>query len=256
MATFSSQSMHNAGTPGQQLDAGVTYTFALQNRNEIPINPPKDMTLTSQWGNYGTSYLILDGTGLATQQVGGEVTLVGSLKPGQAIPLSNSPISCDINQTATIYVEGDLQGDRAVLSFTSTGWNGVNGSGTGKITEAIVTSISGSNFISGDGITVSQGTPGIQGLGFTNADKPAIMDLFPDKINCIFPNSTTITGSFGGFLNLINEPSLTTGSTGFGISMLNSGSAGGAFEFTPTVDIAVNSYAIRSTGNFELQIAP
>ena len=59
-----------------------------------------------------------------------------------------------------------------------------------------------------------------------------------------------------GFLNLINEPSLTTGSTGFGISMLNSGSAGGAFEFTPTVDIAASSYAIRSTGNFELTIAP
>jgi hypothetical protein len=256
MATFSRKQMLNAGTPGQALTAGVTYTFELQNLERVPIDPPKDMTLTTQWGNYGTSYLVLDGTGLATQQVGGVVTLVGSLKPGQAIPLSNAPISCDINQTATIYVEGDLQGDRAVLSFTSTGWDGVNGSGTGKITEAIVTSISGSNFISGDGITVPRGTPGIQGLGFTNADKPAIMDLFPDKINCTFPNSTTITGSFGGFLNLINEPSLTIGSTGFAISMLNSGSAGGAFEFTPTVDITANSYAIRSTGNFDLDIAP
>ena len=256
MATFSSQSMHNAGTPGQQLDAGVTYTFALQNRNEIPINPPKDMTLTSQWGNYGTSYLFLDGTGLATQQAGGEVTLVGSLKPGQTIPLTNSPISCDINQTATISVAGDLQGSGATLSLTSTGWDGINGSGTGKITEAVVTSISGSNFISGDVITIPRGTPGVQGLGFTNADKPAIMDLFPDRINCTFPNSTTITGKFDGFLNLINEPSLTTGSTGFGISMLNSGSAGGAFVFTPNVDIAASSYAIRSTGNFELQIAP
>ena len=244
MGTFSSGSMHGSGTPGQELTGGTTYTFELQNRD-------------GQYPLRGAQYLIIDGNGLATQQAGGEPTsYVGSLKPGQTIPLTNSPISCDINQTATIYVAGDLQGDRAVLSFTSTGWDGINGSGTGKITEAVVTSITGSNFISGDGITVSQGTPGVQGLGFTNADKPAIMDLFPDYIAYIYPSNTTIAGVFGGFLNSITSNSLTTSPIGWGIEMPDSGSIGGAFEFTPTTTIPQDSYAIRSTGHFELTIAP
>tara|TARA_R110002060_G_C2123099_1_gene98805 strand:- start:840 stop:1571 length:732 start_codon:yes stop_codon:yes gene_type:complete len=243
MATFSSQSMHNAGTPGQQLDAGVTYTFALQNRNEIPINPPKDMTLTSQWGNYGTSYLILDGTGLATQQAGGTTSVTGPLQLN-LIPASSPAFTATVNDTFNFDVEGSLQGSRAVMAITTA---------AGVFTTARVIN-GGENFISGDTITISQND--LQAAGFANANRNIIFDVFPDYVVNTFPNSTTITGSFGGFLNLINEPSLTTGSTGFGISMLNSGSAGGAFEFTPTVDIAANSYAIRSTGNFELQIAP
>ena len=243
MATFSSQSMHNAGTPGQQLDAGVTYTFALQNRNEIPINPPKDMTLTSQWGNYGTSYLILDGTGLATQQAGGTTSVTGPLQLN-LIPASSPAFTATVNDTFNFDVEGSLQGSRAVMAITTA---------AGVFTTARVIN-GGENFISGDTITISQND--LQAAGFANANRNIIFDVFPNYVVNTFPNSTTITGSFGGFLNLINEPSLTTGSTGFGISMLNSGSAGGAFEFTPTVDIAANSYAIRSTGNFELQIAP
>ena len=243
MATFSSQSMHNAGTPGQALQAGVTYTFALQNRNEIPINPPKDMTLTSQWGNYGTSYLILDGTGLATQQAGGTTSVTGPLQLN-LIPASSPAFTATVNDTFNFDVEGSLQGSRAVMAITTAG---------GVFTTARVIN-GGENFISGDVITISQND--LQAAGFANANRDLIFDVFPNYVVNTFPNSTTITGSFGGFLNLINEPSLTTGSTGFGISMLNSGSAGGAFEFTPTVDIAANSYAIRSTGNFELQIAP
>ena len=243
MATFSSQSMHNAGTPGQQLDAGVTYTFALQNRNEIPINPPKDMTLTSQWGNYGTSYLILDGTGLATQQAGGTTSVTGPLQLN-FIPASSPAFTATVNDTFNFDVEGSLQGSRAVMAITTA---------AGVFTTARVIN-GGENFISGDTITISQND--LQAAGFANANRNIIFDVFPDYVVNTFPDSTTITGSFGGFLNLINEPSLTTGSTGFGISMLNSGSAGGAFEFTPTVDVAASSYAIRSTGNFELQIAP
>ena len=243
MATFSSQSMHNAGTPGQQLDAGVTYTFALQNRNEIPINPPKDMTLTSQWGNYGTSYLILDGTGLATQQAGGTTSVTGPLQLN-LIPASSPAFTATVNDTFNFDVEGSLQGSRAVMAITTA---------AGVFTTARVIN-GGENFISGDTITISQND--LQAAGFANANRNIIFDVFPDYVVNTFPNSTTITGSFGGFLNLINEPSLTTGSTGFGISMLNSGSAGGAFEFTPTIDVDASSYAIRSTGNFELTIAP
>ena len=244
MATFSSQSMHNAGTPGQALTAGVTYTFALQNRNEIPINPPKDMTLTSQWGNYGTSYLIVDGTGLATQQAGGTTSVTGPLQLN-LIPATSIPFTTTVNDTFNFDVAGGLQGSRAVMAITTA---------AGVFTTARVIN-GGENFISGDTITITQEE--LQAAGFSNANAVGlIFDVFPDYVVNTFPNSTTITGSFGGFLNLINEPSLTTGSTGFGISMLNSGSAGGAFEFTPTIDIAASSYAIRSTGNFELTIAP
>ena len=242
MATYNQLQMAEGGVLGEALTAGTTYTFT--------FTTP---TFTSQSVYGGDAYFILNSS------VGGNpllspITAAGPLNTSY-IPLSNGTISCDANRSATINVTSNFNRGSAVLEFTSVGWDETLGSLTGKITHARVID-GGLNFRTGDEIAVKQGTPGIQGLGFTNADKPAIMDLFPDKINCIFPNSTTITGSFGGFLNLINEPSLTTGSTGFGISMLNSGSAGGAFEFTPTVDIAVNSYAIRSTGNFELQIAP
>ena len=131
MATYSSGSMNGVGTPGQELLAGTTYTFELQNRD----------------GNYplrGSSYLVLDGSEIAVDQASG----------------------------------------------------------------------------------LSGGT------------------------------NTTISGSFGGFLNSINSSSLVTESTKWGIEMPDSGSIGGAFEFTPLQPIPPNSYAIHSTGNFELTIAP
>jgi len=243
MATFSSQSMHNAGTPGQALQAGVTYTFALQNRNEIPINPPKDMTLTSQWGNYGTSYLILDGTGLATQQAGGTTSVTGPLQLN-LIPASSPAFTATVNDTFNFDVEGSLQGSRAVMAITTA---------AGVFTTARVIN-GGENFISGDVITISQND--LQAAGFANADRDLIFDVFPDYIAYIYPTNTTITGSFGGFLNSINSSSLVTSSIKWGISMPNSGSIGGAFEFTPTTTIPQDSYAIRSTGNFELTIAP
>jgi len=235
--------MHNAGTPGQALQAGVTYTFALQNRNEIPINPPKDMTLTSQWGNYGTSYLILDGTGLATQQAGGTTSVTGPLQLN-LIPASSPAFTATVNDTFNFDVEGSLQGSRAVMAITTA---------AGVFTTARVIN-GGENFISGDVITISQND--LQAAGFANANRDLIFDVFPDYIAYIYPTNTTITGSFGGFLNSINSSSLVTESNKWGIEMPNSGSIGGAFEFTPTTTIPQDSYAIRSTGNFELTIAP
>jgi len=231
MATFSSGSMHGSGTPGQELTGGTTYTFQLQNRD-------------GQYPLRGAQYLVIDGNGLATQQAGGEPTsYIGPLKLN-LIPASSPAFTATVNDTFNFDVEGSLQGSRAVMAITTA---------AGVFTTARVIN-GGENFISGDVITISQND--LQAAGFANANRDLIFDVFPDYVVNTFPNSTTITGSFGGFLNLINEPSLTTGSTGFGISMLNSGSAGGAFEFTPTIDVAASSYAIRSTGNFELQIAP
>ena len=181
MATFSSQSMHNAGTPGQALTAGVTYTFALQNRNEIPINPPKDMTLTSQWGNYGTSYLIVDGTGLATQQSGGTTSVTGPLQLN-FLPASSPPFTATVNDTFNFDVDGGLQGSRAVMAITTA---------AGVFTTARVIN-GGENFISGDTITISQND--LQAAGFANANRNIIFDVFPDYVVNTFPNSTTITG--------------------------------------------------------------
>ena len=231
MATFSSGSMHGSGTPGQELTGGTTYTFQLQNRD-------------GQYPLRGAQYLVIDGNGLATQQAGGEPTsYIGPLQLN-LIPPSSPAFTATVNDTFNFDVEGSLQGSRAVMAITTA---------AGVFTTARVIN-GGENFISGDVITISQND--LQAAGFANANRNIIFDVFPDYVVNTFPNSTTITGSFGGFLNLINEPSLTTGSTGFGISMLNSGSAGGAFEFTPTIDVAASSYAIRSTGNFELTIAP
>tara|TARA_R110000787_G_scaffold165311_1_gene278476 strand:- start:400 stop:1137 length:738 start_codon:yes stop_codon:yes gene_type:complete len=245
MAIYTPQSMQNAGTPGQLLTAGVEYNFRLQNKEKVPIDPPNDMTLTSQWGNYGTSYLILDGTGLATQQAGGTPPSVTGPLQLNLIPASSIPFTTTVDATFNFDVAGGLQGSRAVMAITTA---------AGVFTTARVIN-GGENFISGDTITITQEE--LQAAGFSNANAVGlIFDVFPDYVVNTFPNSTTITGSFKDFLKLINEPSLTTGSTGFGISMLNSGSAAGLFTFTPTTTIPQNSYAIRSTGPFSLTIAP
>ena len=245
MGTFSSGSMHGSGTPGQALTGGTTYTFELQNRK-------------GQGPQTGAQYLILDGSGVATQQAGGEVSFIGPLKDG-IIPLSNiiNGISGGgINATFIFDVVGDQQGGGAEIALTATL---LDGDATATITQATIIK-GGENFTDGDGITISLND--IQAAGFTNAQNPVApftgglqMDIFPDKIFSL-PQDTTITGSFGGFVNSINQSSLVVGSLGFAFEMPDSGSIGGAFEFTPTITMPQNSYAIRSTGNFELTIAP
>ena len=172
MAIYTPEQM-NAGVLGEVLTAGTTYAFTFTTD-----------TYASQSVFFGSAQVVMNSATTTNASLQGSSTnqIVGSLNIGQRIPLSNSPISCDINQTATIFVDGLTRGSGAQLSFTSTGWNGVNGSGTGKITEAFVVNTSGSNYISGDDLNVPRGTPGIQGLGFTNADKAAIMDIFPIKL--------------------------------------------------------------------------
>jgi len=231
MATFSSGSMHGSGTPGQELTGGTTYTFQLQNRD-------------GQYPLRGAQYLVIDGNGLATQQAGGEPTsYIGPLKLN-LIPASSPAFTATVNDTFNFDVEGSLQGSRAVMAITTA---------AGVFTTARVIN-GGENFISGDVITISQND--LQAAGFANANRDLIFDVFPDYIAYIYPTNTTITGSFGGFLNSINSSSLVTESNKWGIEMPNSGSIGGAFEFTPTTTIPQDSYAIRSTGNFELTIAP
>tara|TARA_B110000858_G_scaffold120161_1_gene137237 strand:+ start:228 stop:923 length:696 start_codon:yes stop_codon:yes gene_type:complete len=231
MATFSSGSMHGSGTPGQELTGGTTYTFQLQNRD-------------GQYPLRGAQYLVIDGNGLATQQAGGEPTsYVGPLKE-ISLPPSSPLFTTTVDGTFIFDVQGAIQGSRALIAITTQ---------AGIFSTAKVQS-GGVDFLDGDTITISQND--LQAAGFTNANRNIIFDVFPNYIAYIYPTNTTITGVFGGFLNSITSNSLTTSSIGWGIEMPDSGSIGGAFEFTPTTTIPQDSYAIRSTGHFELTIAP
>lgn len=230
MGTFSSSSMHGSGTPGQALTGGTTYTFELQNRD-------------GQYPTRGASYLILDGIGIATQQAGGAVSFIGPLAKG-IIPISSPLFTTTVNDEFIFDVVGSTQGSSAEITLTSVG---------GVVERAVVTA-SGLNYKEGDTITISQND--LQAAGFANANRNIIFDVFPNTINTPYPQNTTITGSFGGYLDDVDESSLVTSSLGFAIEIADSGSIGGAFEFTPTTTIPQNSYAIRSTGQFELTIAP
>ena len=246
MANYTAAQM-TAGVLGEVLTGGTAYTFT--------IATP---AYTSQSVYFGAATLTTDSSTVTNSNLQGSSTnqKIGSLNVGQRIPLSNSPISCDINQTATIFVDGLTRGSGAQLSFTSTGWNGVLGSGTGKITEAFVVNTSGSNYISGDDLSVPQGTPGIQGLGFTNADKAAIMDIFPDKITGTYISSD-FTGAFANFTSDVSQSNFISSSRGFDFNIKQVvGSGNGTFDFTPTTTIPVNSYLIKSTGHITLDISP
>jgi hypothetical protein len=246
MANYSVTQM-TAGVLGEVLTGGTSYTFT--------IATP---AYTSQSVYFGAATLTLDSSTVTNSNLQGSSTnqIVGSLNIGQQIPLSNTPISCDVNQTATIFVNGLTRGSGAQLSFTSTGWNGVLGSGTGKITEAFVVSTSGSNYISGDDLNVPRGTPGIQGLGFTNADKAAIMDIFPDKITGTYISSD-FTGTYANFTTDVSQSNFVSSSDGFSFGIKQAvGTGAGTFDFTPTTTIPVSSYLIKSTGNITLNISP
>ena len=244
MANYTAAQM-NAGVLGEVLTAGVDYTFTLT----TPTYP-------SQSVYFGAASFVVDSSTFTNANLQGSSTnqKVGSLNVGQLIPLSNGTISCDANQTATIGVIGGAQGGGAILSLTSTGWDKVLGSLTGKITHATVTATTGSNFLEGDTITIPRGTPGIQGLGFTNADKEAIMDLFPDKIDGDYISSD-LSGVFSTFVNDVSQSNFITSSRAIAFNIRQDvGSGGGSFNFNPTTTIPVSSYLLKSTGHFTLAI--
>ena len=243
MAIYSSGSMSGSGTPGEVLTATTTYTFALQNRGGLAGYTGSFAGATEgHWPQIGTSYLALDGDGIPTQQAGGVISKSGPLNLG-SIPLSNTVSGITGGPYTFIFdVNGDLFGGGAIISLTSAG---------GAIVSARVVN-GGLNFQTGDGITISQND--LQAAGFTNANASQQIDVFANYINDNIGNPQSITGSFGGFLNSINQSSLVEEPTKFSIMMPNSGSIGGAFTFTPTTTIPASSYAIRATGNFELSI--
>lgn len=65
------------------------------------------------------------------------------------------------------------------------------------------------------------------------------------------PSTTFITGSFSSFSGGVDQDSLVTSSTHWSISISGTG---GQFQFTPTGTIPTNSYYIKGTGLFDLEI--
>lgn len=65
------------------------------------------------------------------------------------------------------------------------------------------------------------------------------------------PQTTFITGSFSSFNGGVDQDSLVSSSTHWAISISGTG---GQFQFTPTGTIPTNSYYIKGTGLFDLEI--
>ena len=65
------------------------------------------------------------------------------------------------------------------------------------------------------------------------------------------PNTTFITGSFSSFSGGANQDSLVTSSTHWSIAISGNTSQ---FQFQPTGTIPPNSYYIKGTGLFDLEI--
>jgi len=236
----------NSGSLGEVLNAGTTYTFTF-------ATP----AFTSQSVYGGNAYFSMDSSTFTNAGLQGSSTnaIVGALKSG-LIPLSNTVdqiTGVGANTTFTFDVDGDAQGSGAQIDLTST---------AGTITRANVVK-GGINFISGDGITISQND--LQAAGFSNADASQQLDLFPNHIEGEYISSN-LAGTIGGFTGdvsqslfvsqsyfsgSVNEPSIWTYS--FSIRQ-DVGSGAGAFTFNPTTTIPANSYYLKSTGHMTLNI--
>ena len=146
-------------------------------------------------------------------------------------------LQCDLSQ--------QLQPkDVVTLVFT---WD--NGSGTGVLTKVVVVD-GGNNYAVGDTITIARGTPGVQGLGFTNADNPLIITL--SEVNL----STSPTNAIGTYTDFVNTPLIgfITSSYISSIVCTKSTPTAVSYKFSPTVTIAAGSSMLRSTGNIGLQL--
>ena len=236
----------NSGSLGEVLTGGTEYTFTF-------ATP----AFTSQSVYGGNAYFSMDSSTFTNAGLQGSSTnaIVGALKSG-LIPLSNTVdqiTGVGANTTFTFDVDGDAQGSGAQIDLTST---------AGTITRANVVK-GGQNFISGDGITISQND--LQAAGFSNADASQQLDLFPNHIEGEYISSN-LAGTIGGFTGdvsqslfvsqsyfsgSVNEPSIWTYS--FSIRQ-DVGSGAGTFTFNPTTTVPASSYYLKSTGHMTLNI--
>ena len=84
------------------------------------------------------------------------------------------------------------------------------------------------------------------------------MDIFPDKIKGTYISSN-FDGVFDNFDRAVSQSNFVSSSTEIAFNMTQvpkaiDGNQLGAFGFTPTATIPVNSYLIKSTGHFTMRI--
>ena len=238
MADYTGAQLSGAGIAIPELTAGAEYRFVMV----IPT--------TLNGSGYFTVETVKDAKGFYDSSTS---TIIGSL-------LATNTVTCDIGTDASPYtatikdVPGgafstDGDGSGLEIAITSTGWDGVNGSGTGVLTKVVVVD-GGNNYAVGDTITIARGTPGVQGLGFTNADNPLIITL--SEVNL----STSPTNAIGTYTDFVNTPLIgfITSSYISSIVCTKSTPTAVSYKFSPTVTIAAGSSMLRSTGNIGLQL--
>jgi hypothetical protein len=234
----------NSGSLGEVLTGGTEYTFTF-------ATP----AFTSQSVYGGNAYFSMDSSTFTNAGLQGSSTnqKVGSLWSGQALPFSSPNVTTTVNDTFTFDVVGGTRGSGAQIELTST---------AGVINIGFVNSITGSNFISGDSITISQND--LQAAGFANANRSAIMDLFPDKIDGEYISSN-LAGALGTFTGDVSQSLFVSQSYFSGSSnppiwnysfpiRQDVGQGAGSFNFTPTTTIPASSYYLKSTGHMTLNI--
>jgi hypothetical protein len=235
MAEYSVTQM-TAGVLGEVLTGGTTYTFEISTQEH-----------TAQNVYFGSATFMVDSSTITNTNLQGSSTnaKVGSLWPNERLPFSSPNVTTTVNDTFTFDVAGGIRGSGATITLTST---------AGVITEGFVTSQTGSNFISGDSITISQND--LQAAGFANANRSAIMDLFPDSIDGEYISSD-FSGAFANFTTDVSQSNFVSSSRGFAFNIEQAvGSGAGTFDFTPDVTIPVSSYLLKSTGHITLNISP
>ena len=235
MADYTAAQM-TAGVLGEVLTGGTAYTFTIA----TPAYP-------SQSVYFGSATFMTDSSTFTNANLQGSSTnaKVGSLWPNERLPFSSPNVTTTVNDTFTFDVDGGIRGSGATITLTST---------AGVITEGFVTSQTGSNFISGDSITISQND--LQAAGFANANRSAIMDLFPDRIDGEYISSD-FSGAFANFTTDVSQSNFVSSSRGFAFNIEQAvGSGAGTFDFTPDVTIPVSSYLLKSTGHITLNISP
>jgi hypothetical protein len=243
MANYTAAQM-NAGVLGEVLTAGTDYTFTF-------ATP----AYTSQSVYFNSAQFVVDSStntnvGLQGSSINQKV---GALKGG-IIPLSNvvdEITGAGANTTFIFDVDGDLQGSGAQIALTSGPLDPTLTPPSATITRANVIR-GGQNFISGDGITISQND--LQAAGFTNADDSQQLDLFPNHIEGNYISSN-LAGVFSTFTTDVSQSNFISSSTQIAFNIRqDTGNGSGTFNFNPTTTIPVSSYYLKSTGHFTLGI--
>ena len=227
MATYTAQQLNGAGTPTEVLTGQKTFTLT------NPLSSSAYFTVETVRDS--NSFYILSRA----------LTISSSL--------ASNTVKCDVNQTATISdvpggaVSTSGNGTGIGIEITSTGYDGGGFNLSGTITKVIVID-GGEGYVAGDTVTIARGTPGIQGLGFTNADNPLILTIAAENLKT---SPTNAVGAYATFTN-ITASTLITSSY---ISSVVVPSGASSYKFTPTATVAISSSMLRATGGTTLTIS-